>query len=120
MKKKITFLALSAMLFALSLPAEAQQPKKVPQIGFLASGSPSSNVPSRKAFQQGLRELGYVEGENIIIEYRWAEGKLDRLPELATELVRLKVDPAGFWGWQFRYARAEASNYIDPNSNDDR
>ena len=72
--------------------AEAQQPKKVPRIGYLTATSPSA-IPARtEAFRQGLRELGYVEGKNIVIEWRYAEGKLDRLPALAAELVRLKVD----------------------------
>src|SRR5882724_2906105 len=65
--------------------AEAQQPKKVFRIGFLGASSPST-IPARiEAFRQGLRELGYVEGKNIVIEYRYAEGKLDRLSELAAE-----------------------------------
>jgi len=72
--------------------AQAQQPTKVPRIGFLSSSSPSTNAARTEAFRQGLRELGYVEGKNIVIEYRSAEGKLDRLPALAAELVRLKVD----------------------------
>jgi putative ABC transport system substrate-binding protein len=72
--------------------AEAQQPKKVPRIGFLTAGSPSVISARSEAFRQGLRELGYVEGRNIVIEYQYAEGKLDRLPSLAAELVRLKVD----------------------------
>jgi len=92
MSKKIICLALGAMLLALSFPADAQQPKKVPRIGFLSSTSPSTISARVEAFRQGLRELGYVEGKNIVIEYRYAEGKLDRLSELATELVRLKVD----------------------------
>jgi putative ABC transport system substrate-binding protein len=71
---------------------EAQQPKKVPRIGYLIAASPSSNSNRIEAFRQGLRELGYVEGKDIIIEYRSAEGKLDRLPTLAVELVNLKVD----------------------------
>jgi putative ABC transport system substrate-binding protein len=91
MRKKIFGLALSAMLFALSFPAEAQQAGKIPRIGYLTGGS-LSNTPSREAFLQGLRALGYAEGKNILIEYRSAEGKPDRLPALATELVRLKVD----------------------------
>ena len=72
--------------------AEAQQPKKVPRIGVL--GAASSSVGSIKvdSFRQGLRELGYTEEKNIVIEYRFAEGKLDRLPEFAAELVNLKVD----------------------------
>src|SRR5439155_18695472 len=71
---------------------EAQQPKKVSRIGFLSAISPSSISPRTEAFRQGLRELRYVEGKSIVIEYRWAEGKFDRLPDLAAELVRLKVD----------------------------
>jgi putative ABC transport system substrate-binding protein len=80
------------MLFALCLPAEAQQTAKIPLIGFLVTSSRSA-IPARiEAFRQGLRELGYVEGKNIVIEWRDAEGKADRLPGLAAELVRLKVD----------------------------
>jgi putative ABC transport system substrate-binding protein len=83
---------LSALLFALCFSAEAQQAKKIPRIAFLF-GSASSAVSDRtEAFRLGLRELGYVEGKNIVIEYRWAEGKTERLPNLAAELVRLKVD----------------------------
>jgi putative ABC transport system substrate-binding protein len=72
--------------------AQAQQPAKIPRIGFLSSLSPAAVSVRMDAFRQGLRELGYVEGKNIVIEYRYAEGKLDRLRELAAELVRLKVD----------------------------
>ena len=91
MSKKISCLALGAMLLALSLPAGAQQPVKVPRIGVLtrASPGPSANL---EAFRQGLRELGYVEGKNIVVEYRYAEGKSDRLPELVSELLHLKVN----------------------------
>ncbi len=71
---------------------EAQPLKKVPRVGFLIGGSASATSGRTEAFRQGLRELGYVEGKNIVIEYRYAEGKLDRLPALAAELVRLKVD----------------------------
>jgi putative ABC transport system substrate-binding protein len=71
---------------------EAQQPAKIPRIGFLSAVSPSTISARLDAFRQGLRELGYVEGKNIVIEWRSAEGKSDRLPELAAELVRLKVD----------------------------
>jgi putative ABC transport system substrate-binding protein len=70
---------------------EAQQPKKMPRIGYLGSGTLSAGAARIEAFRQGLRELGYVEGKNIVIEYRYAEGKLDRDAALATELVRLKV-----------------------------
>jgi ABC-type uncharacterized transport system substrate-binding protein len=92
MKKKITVLTLCALLIALSSFAQAQQPAKVPRIGYLGGASLSA-IPARiEAFRQGLRELGYVEGKNLVIEWRSAEGKLDRLPALAAELVRLKVD----------------------------
>jgi putative ABC transport system substrate-binding protein len=92
MKRKITVLTLCAMLFALWLPAEAQQPKKIPRIGFLGAASASSYAARIDAFRQGLNELGYIEGKNIVIEYRYAEGKPDRLPALVAELVRLKVE----------------------------
>src|SRR6266481_4620218 len=72
--------------------AQAQQAAKVPRVGFLGTASPSAVLARVEAFRQGLRELGYVEGKSILIEYRWAEGKLDRMPDLAAELVRLKVD----------------------------
>jgi putative ABC transport system substrate-binding protein len=92
MKQRILGFALSAVLFALCCSAEAQQPAKVSRIGFLASGSPSSDAAWIEAFRQGLRELGYVEGKNIVIDYRYGEGKTDQSPDLATELVQLKVD----------------------------
>jgi putative ABC transport system substrate-binding protein len=77
---------------ALCAPAEAQQQKKVPKIGFLLAPSRSTVAEYLDAFRQGMRELGYVEGQNIVIEYRFAEGGLDRLPDLAADLARLKVD----------------------------
>jgi putative ABC transport system substrate-binding protein len=80
-----------AVLFAPSFPAQAQQ-GKVPRIGLLVPGSASSYGTRIEAFRKGLRELKYVEGQNVNIEYRYAEGKLDRLSELAAELVRLRVD----------------------------
>ena len=92
MKVKITALALGAMLFALCSSAEAQQPKKVPRIGYLSNSDPVTESARAEAIRLALRELGYVEGQNIAIEYRYAEGKPDRYPELAAELVRLKVD----------------------------
>jgi len=82
----------SAMLFALGSSADAQQPTKIPRIGFLFAAPPSAVSARIESFRQGLRELGYVEGKNLVIEWRYAEGKLDRLPALAAELVRLKVD----------------------------
>jgi putative tryptophan/tyrosine transport system substrate-binding protein len=84
--------ALSALLFALSFSAEAQQTKKVLRIGYLSSGDPASESARSEGIRLALRELGYIEGQNIAIEYRYAEGKVDRAPELAAELVRLKVD----------------------------
>jgi putative ABC transport system substrate-binding protein len=92
MTKKIYRIALCTMLFALSLSAEAQQPTKIPRIGFLSASFLSGLTARIEAFRQGLRELGYVEGKNIVIELRFAEGKFDRLPALIAELVRLKTD----------------------------
>ena len=85
-------LTLGAVLFALCFPVQAQQTRKVPRIGYLDGVSLSANAARIEAFRQGLRELSYVEGKNIVIEWRSADGKLDRLPALAAELVRLKVD----------------------------
>jgi ABC-type uncharacterized transport system substrate-binding protein len=87
-----TSILVATMLLAGCVSAEAQQSKKVSRIGFLTAGSPFAIAAHIEAFRQGLRELGYVEGKNIVIEYRYAEGKIDRLPDLAAELVRLKVD----------------------------
>jgi putative ABC transport system substrate-binding protein len=91
MIKKVICFALASLLFALCFYAEAQQPKKIPRIGVLSPGSPG---PSSllDAFRQGLRELGYVEGQSIAVEYRFAEAKPEALPDLAGELVRLKVN----------------------------
>src|SRR5438094_3348637 len=104
---------LGALLLALSLSAHAQQPTKVPLIGRLGAGSPSSNLARREAFRQGLRELGYVEGKNIGIEWRYAEeGKLDRLSAIAAELVRLKVDVIVTTGSSVTRAAKEATSTI--------
>ena len=84
--------ALCAVLFALCLPAHAQSIKKLPRIGYLTVGSPETTPARYEAFRQGLREVGYTEGKDIIIEDRYAEEKLDRLPHFAAELVALKVD----------------------------
>jgi putative ABC transport system substrate-binding protein len=89
MSKIVIRLALGAVLFVLCFPAGAQQQTKIPRIGYLGSVSASERLG---IFRQGLRELGYVEGKNIIIEWRHHEGNIDRLPALAAELVRLKVD----------------------------
>src|ERR1043166_9019807 len=88
MKKKIIGLTLCALLFALSVSAQAQDPTKIPRIGYLVG---STTFTRQEAFRQGLLELGYMPGKNIVIERRDAEGKFDRLPSLAAELVRLKV-----------------------------
>ena len=93
MKKKFKVLTLCAMLFALSVPAQAQQPTKIPRIGYV-SGSGDANNPGSnvEAFRQGLRDLGYFDGKNILVEYRYAEGNQDRIPGLVAELVQLKVE----------------------------
>ena len=92
--KKVTALSsvIAVMVLAVAVIVEAQQPKKIPRIGFQAAASPAAISARIEAFRQGLRELGYSEGKNIVIEWRYAEGKLDRLPALAAELVHLKVD----------------------------
>jgi putative tryptophan/tyrosine transport system substrate-binding protein len=92
--------------------ARAHQPKKIPRIGFLGASSPSAISARIEAFRLGLRELGYVEGKNILIEYRYAEAKLDRLPALAAELVRLKVDVMVLAGPAAIRPAKEATNTI--------
>jgi putative tryptophan/tyrosine transport system substrate-binding protein len=91
-KAAVPSILVAVVLLALGVIAEAQQPTKVPRIGFLATVSPSTISDRIEALRHGLRELGYVEGKNIVVEWRYAEGKLDRLPALAAELVRLKTD----------------------------
>jgi putative tryptophan/tyrosine transport system substrate-binding protein len=100
------------MLLALCHLADAQQPKKVPRIGYLAPASLSALAARTEAFRQGLRELGYVEGKNIVIEWRSAEGKIDRLPALAAELVRLKVDVIVTTGPTATHPAKQASSSI--------
>src|SRR5262245_44670625 len=92
MMRKIIVVALSAMLFALSGAVEAQQTGKIFRIGFLDSSTASGMAVLLDPFRQELSKLGWIEGKNIAIEYRFAEQKIDRLPELAAQLVRLKVD----------------------------
>jgi len=91
-RRKIFCVALIGALLALCSSAEAQQQKKIPRIGYLGVGSLNTNTYRTDAFRQGLRQLGYAEGKDIVIESRSADGKLDRSNELAAELVRLKVD----------------------------
>src|SRR5438093_7728419 len=90
MSQKIFGLALCATLFALCSSAEGQQTKKIPRVGYIATRCAPG--VEEKAFLQGLQSLGYIEGQTIMIEWRFAQEKFDRLPELANELVRVKVD----------------------------
>src|SRR5947209_17109194 len=93
--ENLKWLGLSIIAFVLVVTgtvAQAQQPTKIPRIGFLTASSPSVISARLEAFRQGLRELGYVEGKNTVVEDRYAEEKIDRLPALAAELVRLKVE----------------------------
>ena len=92
MNKKIVVSAVVTLILASFYLAEAQQPKKVPRIGYLSGSDPARESTRAEAIRLALRARDYIEGQNIAIEYRYAEGKLDRLPELAAELVRLKVD----------------------------
>ena len=93
MRKRLiaAFVMMAFAILALPPVAGAQQTGHMPRIGFLASGSAQTDAVFAHAFREGLREQGWVEGQNIAIEYRWALGKVDRLPELAADLVRLPV-----------------------------
>src|SRR5262245_47374888 len=91
-KRKLGSFALCTVLLALGLSAEAQQPKKIPKIAYLAPGTPAAAADLVEAFRQGLRELGYVEGKTFVLELRHGEARADRLPEIARELAGLKVD----------------------------
>lgn len=112
MNKQIVTVALSFVLFTLGVSARAQQPTKIPRIGYLDAVPLAGNAVRTEAFRQGLRELGYVEGKTIVIEWRSAEGKLDRLPALAAELVRLKVDILFSSGASVTRAAKEATTTI--------
>src|SRR3989475_10261793 len=90
--RRVFISSLALGLLAGPLVADAQQAGKVARIGVLAQGSSTSVAHILEAFRQGLRDLGYVEGQNIVIEYRYAEGKAERLPDLAAGVLRLKVD----------------------------
>jgi len=92
MKTFLRLIAIVLMVEGYGTIAEAQQAKKVPRIGYLSAGDPASESTRAEAIRLALRDLGYIEGQNIATEYRYAKGKPDRLPELAAELVRLKVD----------------------------
>jgi len=111
-KARVLLILVVVVVLAVGVIAEAQQPKKVPRIGYLAPASLSALAARTEAFRQGLRELGYVEGKNIVIEWRSAEGKIDRLPALAAELVRLKVDVIVTTGPTATHPAKEASSSI--------
>src|SRR5712691_9827687 len=100
------------VLLASQLVAQAQPAGNVPRIGFLMSTSPATIADRVAAFREGLRELGYVEGKNIAVEYRWAEGRTARLPDLAAELVRMKSDVIVTAGPTVTRAAREASPTI--------
>jgi putative tryptophan/tyrosine transport system substrate-binding protein len=108
MKKKIMLLILCAILLA---SAEAQETKKIPRIGYVSSGDPSTQ-PLLEAFRRGLRDLGYVEGKNIQVEYRYAEGKQNEVPGLVTDLVQLKVDALVIGYLPAIYAAKQATKTI--------
>jgi len=110
--QNLKWLALCALLLALSFPVAAQQPKKVPRIGYLTGSSLSAMADRIEAFRQGLRELGYAEGKNIVIEWRAADGNRDRQRALAAELVRLKVDVIVTGGPSGTRAAKEATSTI--------
>jgi len=111
-EQRIFAAALCVWLFALCVSAHAQQPKKVPRIGFLVGDSASPAAPRAEAFRHGLRELGYLEGKNIAIEYRYTEGKRHQIADLAAELVRLKVDVIVTGGAPYTRAAKEATSTI--------
>ena len=91
-KAAVPSILIAVILLAVGVIADVQQPKKVFRIGYLSNNDPARESARAEAIRQALRELGYIEGQNIAFEYRYAEGKYDRHPELAAELVRLKVD----------------------------
>src|SRR4030095_8521968 len=91
-KARLSSILIAVLMLAVAVIAEAQQSKKVFRIGYLSSGNPTSESARAEGIRLALRDLGYIEGQNIAIEYRYAEGKVDRAPELAAELVRLKGD----------------------------
>src|SRR5262245_36938729 len=92
MKKKITVLTLCALLYALCFSAQSQRRWSVPRIGYLSAGDPAGESTRSEGIRLALRELNYIEGQNVAFAYRYAKGKVDRLPDLAAEMVRNKVD----------------------------
>lgn len=111
LRRGVIQFSLAAMLLSLDFPAEAQQSSKFPRIGYLTGGNVASGGQT-EPFRQGLRDLGYIEGKNITIEWRSAEGKRDRAAALAAELVRLKVDAIVTTGSGDTHAAKQATNSI--------
>ena len=111
-KRKFVCSILGALLLAGMFSAEAQQAKRIPRIAYFIVAFPSTAPTRTEGFRRGLRELGYVEGKNILIEYRYAEGNLDRLPVIAVELVHLKVDVIVSGGSQTTRSAKEATTKI--------
>jgi putative ABC transport system substrate-binding protein len=111
-QSSVLIFPICALLLALCASANAQQPKKIPRLGILFGASAPANLNRMEAFQRGLRELGYVEGKNVLVEQRYADGKLERLPALAAELVALKVDVLVSGAAAPTRALKEASNTI--------
>ena len=113
MKKTYFCLVFGTLLLALSFPAEAQQAGKIPRIGYVSGTGDASNPgPNIEAFRQGLRDLGYIEGKNILIENRYIEGKRDQLPRITAELVQLKVDVLVVTNPASTYAAKQATKSI--------
>jgi putative ABC transport system substrate-binding protein len=113
MRASIVGFTWGALLLALSVPAAAQPPEKGYRIGILAGSSQALNwQPIKEAFQQGLRELGYVEGQNVSLEYRYTEGNVALLPELAADLVRRHVDILVVGGYAMALAAKQATTTI--------
>ena len=111
-KARVLSILFVAVLLAVAVIAKAQRPKKIPRIGYLVEGDPTTESTRSKGIQLALRELGYLEGQNIATEYRYAEGRSDRQPELAAELVRLKVDIIVTAGGGIIQAAKNATNTI--------
>jgi putative tryptophan/tyrosine transport system substrate-binding protein len=107
------FLLITALMLFAALPAQAQQPKKVPRIGYVSTiGDPYNPGYAVEAFRQGLRDISYIEGKSIVVEYRYIEGKIDRTPDLVAELVQLKVDVLVVTGLTPVRAAKQATNTI--------
>src|SRR5262245_63862022 len=111
-KAAVPSILIAVVLLAVAVIAEAQQPKKVPLIGYLSYGSEEIDKSLVAALQQGLRELGYLEGRNIVIEQRYAAGRSEKLPEVLSELIRLKLDVLVTAGDPAAHAAKKATSAI--------